>query len=200
MRITLRIFLAFAVLFAERGRAAEEADFQGDVQPLLQEFCLRCHNVEKMTSGIRVDRLDGSLENRHLFLWKDILKQINTKAMPPEDEPQPTADQRRFLVEWITGAMAVARSRNAQKNGSIRRLTVAQYRNTLRDLLGLEDHLTDILPADAVSRDGFVNNGPTMQLSPLLVEAYFDIAERALDLCIVDEKSKPAIQTFRVDL
>ena len=33
-----------------------------------------------------------------------------------------------------------------------------------------------------------------------LVEAYFEVAEEALDLCIVDEASKPVIQSFRVDL
>ena len=39
-----------------------------------------------------------------------------------------------------------------------------------------------------------------MVLSPLQVEAYFEIAEKALDLCIVDEQSKPVIQNFRVEL
>ena len=37
-------------------------------------------------------------------------------------------------------------------------------------------------------------------MSPLLTEAYFEIAEKALDRAIVDPKSKPAIQNFRVDL
>ena len=54
--------------------------------------------------------------------------------------------------------------------------------------------------ADAVSRDGFVNNRDTLQLSPLLLEAYFDIADQALTRCLVDPKSKPTIQNFRVDL
>ena len=86
------------------------------------------------------------------------------------------------------------------KNGGARRLTVAQYRNTLRELLLLEDDLTEVLPPDAVSRDGFVNNQETLALSPLLIEAYLEIAEKALDRCIVDPKSRPTIQYFRVDL
>ena len=68
--------------------------------------------------------------------------------------------------------METARSRPTPKNGGARRLTVAQYRNTLRELLLLEDDLTDVLPPDAVSRDGFVNNQETLALSPLLIEAY----------------------------
>ena len=76
----------------------------------------------------------------------------------------------------------------------------AQYRNTLRELLLLNEDVADILPPDAISRDGFVNNKETLQLSPLLLEAYFDIAEKALNRCIVDPKSKPTIQNFQVEL
>ena len=84
--------------------------------------------------------------------------------------------------------------------GAFARLTIAQYQNTLRDLLGLRERLSDILPADAVSKEGFQNNEQAMQLSPLLLEAYFDIAGRALDLGVsVDETTVPVIQNFRMD-
>ena len=178
---------------------SEGSSFATGIQPLLEKHCVRCHNVDEMTSGIRVDHLTGGFEDRQLFLWKDVLKQITDEAMPPEDEPQPTAEQRRIFSEWIRTGMTAAKNRDPQKNGSVRRLTVAQYRNTLRELLGIEDDLTAVLPPDAVSKDGFLNNEQTMLLSPLLLEAYFDIAEKALDRCIVDEKSKPVIQNFRMD-
>ena len=110
------------------------------------------------------------------------------------------AAERQQMVEWITRALDVARSRPTPKNGLVRRLTVSQYRNTLRELLLLDDDLTEALPPDAVSRDGFVNNAETLQLSPLLMEAYLEIAEEALNRSIVDPKTKPAIQNFRVDL
>ena len=41
--------------------------FTTKIQPLIQKYCLRCHNVDEMTSGIRVDQVDGSLPDRHLF-------------------------------------------------------------------------------------------------------------------------------------
>lgn len=179
---------------------AAEAEFRDHIQPLLQEFCLRCHNVDNMKSGIRVDQLTATPEDKHLYLWKDIQKQVADEAMPPADEPQPSAAQRKSLTDWITRTIATARSRQTQKNGSVRRLTVPQYRNTLRDLLGLDEDLTDVLPPDGVSKEGFANNGQTMVLSPLQVESYFDIAEKALDLCIVDESARPVIQNFRLDL
>lgn len=173
--------------------------FSESIQPFLNQHCVRCHNPEKLTSGIRVDHLDASLADRHLKLWTAIQQQIIAKAMPPEDEPQPPTAQRERVAEWITKSLAAARSRPAAKNGGARRLTVAQYRNTLRELLLLEDELADLLPPDAVSRDGFVNNQETLQLSPLLLEAYFDIAEEALRRCTVDSQTKPTIQNFRLD-
>ncbi|MFP6764986.1 MAG: DUF1592 domain-containing protein, partial [Planctomycetaceae bacterium] len=53
---------------------------------------------------------------------------------------------------------------------------------------------------DPVSRGGFSNNQQSMLLSPLLIEACFDVAERALKGCIVDETDTPVIQNFRMDL
>ena len=185
--------------FAQRA-ATVKSRFEKQVEPLLAKYCVRCHGEKKIESGIRVDRLDGGLEDRWLPLWKGIRHQVADQVMPPEDEPQLSVEEREVMDSWIAEALAVARTRVRDKNGTVRRLTVSQYRNTLRDLIGIEDELADVLPADSVSADGFLNNGESMVLSPLLIEAYFDIAEKALDRAIVDESVKPVIQTFRVEL
>lgn len=52
----------------------------------------------------------------------------------------------------------------------------------------------------SISRDGFVNNKETLQLSPLLLEAYFDIAGQALERALVDLDSPPQVQKFTVEL
>lgn len=178
---------------------AQQQQFSAEIQPLLQTFCQRCHNAEKITSGVRVDQLAGIPEDRHLHLLKDIRRQVNDGLMPPEDEPQMTAQQRSLMSSWIEQALIAAKTRKVQKNGAARRLTVVQYRNTLRDLLGLREDLTDTLAPDALSKDGFTNNEHTMTLSPLQIEAFFDIADKALTECLVDESQRPVIQTFRMD-
>lgn len=174
--------------------------FRRDVRPLIERYCFRCHNPDNLQSGIRLDELDGRLAGRRIFLWKAILEQLSDEAMPPADEPQLKAEERQMLITWIEEAIAAAQSRMRDKNGSVRRLTVAQYRHTLRDLLGLDDDLAIVLPPDAVSADGFLNNAESLQLSPLLMETYYEIAERALARCLVDPASTPVIQHFQVDL
>ena len=179
---------------------ANEASFSQQVSPLLQKYCLRCHNAEEAESGIRLNELSGRPEPQRLRLWEGIRRQILDRKMPPEDEPQPTGSERDLLITWIDEAVREVRSRPVERNGTVRRLTASQYRNTLQDLLGIRDNLTESLPPDAVSKDGFTNNMQSMMLTPLQVQAWLSIAEKALDLCIVDESAKPVIQCFRMDL
>lgn len=150
--------------------------------------------------GVRVDQLDAKFDDRHIATWEAVRARLDAGTMPPKNaKPQPSDAERERMTKWIDDALAVARTRRVSRNGLIRRLTVAQYRNTLRELLMLEDDLSDILPPDAVSKDGFLNNHERLELSPLLTETYFEIAEKALNRVIIDPKSKPSIQNFRLD-
>jgi len=176
------------------------ANFDQSIKPFLQQNCVKCHNADNPTAGIRVDHLDASLDDRHIRIWEGIRGRVKNGTMPPKGLPQPSNAERERTMAWIAQALEAARLRPSPKNGIVRRLTVAQYRNTLRELLLLEDDLTETLPPDAISSDGFVNNKETLQLSPLLIEAYLEIAEDALNRSIVDPKSKPSIQNFRMDL
>ncbi len=182
------------------GAQSTSSPFDQTVKPFLQQNCFQCHNVDNSTAGVRVDQLGPNLEDQHVRLWEAIRHRVEEGSMPPKGLPQPTPEARQQIVAWINQSLEVARSRPAPQNGIVRRLTVAQYRNTLRDLLKLDDDLTEILPPDAISADGFVNNKETLQLSPLLLETYLEIAEKSLQLAIVDPKSKPKIQNFRVEL
>jgi hypothetical protein len=205
----MALFLAGAVAVTTRFLPAQtagsapkslEPGFEQTVKPFFAKNCIKCHNSDLSTAGIRVDQLDASFEDRHIATWESIRRRVQNGTMPPKGLPQPTEAERKEVSDWIGNALEVARLRPAPKNGLVRRLTVAQYRNTLRELLLLDDDLTGGLPPDAVSKDGFVNNKDTLQIAPLLTESWFDIAENALTRAFVDPKTRPVIQDFRVDL
>ena len=179
---------------------ALEKSFKQTVQPFFQKSCQTCHNSELGTAGVRTDQLDASLDERQIRTWEAIRGRLKSGSMPPKGMPQPSVEDRDKVVEWITQALEAARLRPASKNGMVRRLTLAQYRNTLRELLKIDDDVSAGLPPDAVSKDGFLNNKDAMQLSPLLTESYFAIAEDALNRAMVDPGKKPVIQNFRMDL
>ena len=101
MNLTSRILAAGVFLLltsavrAADGRVPREKAFDQHVKPFLKQYCVRFHNAEKMKSGIRVDHLQAALGDPQLRLWENLRKQIGEAAMPPEDEAQPTAAQRR---------------------------------------------------------------------------------------------------------
>jgi mono/diheme cytochrome c family protein len=205
--VSIAVFASIAVSFhflqaqtGQNGQQALEASFHQTVKPFFQKNCQGCHNTELSTAGVRTDQLDASLDDRQLKTWELIRGRLKAGTMPPKGMALPSVAEREQVVAWISQALEVARIRPAPKNGLVRRLTVAQYRNTLRELLLLDDDVTAGLPPDAVSKEGFLNNKDTLQLSPLLTEAYFEIAEDALNRAIVDPQQKPVIQDFRVDL
>ncbi len=177
-----------------------EASFEKFAKPFLKQNCMRCHEGDNSMGGTRVDQLDAKFDERHIPIWEAVRKRIDGGTMPPKSvKPQPSDADRDQMVKWIDDGLEAARTRQVSRNGLIRRLTVAQYRNTLRELLMLEDDVSDILPADAVSKDGFLNNHERLELSPLLTETYFEIAEKALNRVIIDPKAKPSIQNFKLD-
>ena len=174
--------------------------FEKIMKPLFADNCMVCHSSDVGTAGIRVDQLDAKLDDRQIYSWEAIQRRLKAGTMPPPGMPAPTPEERQRAVDWISQALEIARNRPAPKNGLVRRLTVSQYRNTLRELLQIDDDLSSGLPPDAVSKEGFLNNRDTLMLSPQLTEAYFDIAEHALNRAITDIHKKPSIQNFRVDL
>jgi mono/diheme cytochrome c family protein len=179
---------------------AQAPSLDPDYRAFLKANCLRCHDADNSTAGVRVDNLDEKFGDDTVKKWEAVHHRIAAGTMPPKGTPQPSPQERQAMADWIAKNLEAAKLRPAPKNGNVRRLTVAQYRNTLRELLGIDHDLASILPADAVSKDGFLNNASSLQLSPLVMEAYFEIAEKALDHAIVDPARKPEIQNFRVNL
>lgn len=181
-------------------RAEVEAMLQQNVHPFLKTYCYECHNVDHREAGIRLDHLDSLYEDATIKLWEAVDHLVDVGEMPPQEAVQPESKERARFLAALRAGVNWARLREVPRHGNIRRLTVSQYANTLRDLLGIEDNLTSILPPDGVSKDGFSNNSQTLQLSPLQMEAYLQIAEQALDSVLIDEAKTPTIQSFQMEL
>ena len=174
--------------------------FDMNVTQFLKSHCIKCHGEKKMKSGVRLDQVNSSTNEKNLFILQHAYDQISDNAMPPEDEPQPSDNEIIKALNQIDAVLTLGKMKQKPKNGSTRRLTVQQYQNLLEDLLGISDQLSNILPNDGVSVDGFSNNEDSLLLTPQLLENYFDIANRALDIFLSNNIKLPQIQSFRVDL
>src|SRR3954465_4044560 len=180
--------------------ASLQASFANTAKPFFEKNCMGCHKGDAAPAALRVDRLTGAMEEQQMETWERVYRRVANGTMPPAAARQPSPADRQQMTAWMDHAFAFARTRPTPKNGLVRRLTVAQYRNTVRELLKLDDDVAEALPPDALSKEGFLNNQELLELSPQLMNSYFEVADRALSRVIGDPGQRPAIEDFRVDL
>lgn len=180
---------------------ALEARYASEVEPILASHCFRCHGRERAKSGVRFEGL-GSVSS-FLSASGDLRRArdlIEHGEMPPEGEPVPGAAERATLVAWIDAVLGYTPPEELVDPGwfTIHRLNRAEYRYTMRDLLGVDPGEVDLaasLPPDDTGY-GFDNIADVLTMSPLHVEVYLRAAERAVEVGLgplveVSEEARP---------
>ncbi len=164
---------------------------------LLTKYCFECHAGEEISGDVALDTFDIRMtDGNDAEAWKAVLDVINSGDMPPEDMPQPSDAERRQLTHWLTSSLRqVAEQHKATPSDGVRRLTRAQYTNSLKDLLGVSVNFGDVLPEDGKSEMGFSNNGSVLQTSSLHIDYWEKLARSALDAAI---KTGPRPETLRL--
>lgn len=175
---------------------ALEERYWADVEPLLARSCMGCHGEDVSKGGVRFDdvwSLDDALAMADTLATAREL--VTARQMPPPDNtlgaPALTDHEVQTVQQWIDAALDYFPPDGAIDPGwfTIHRLNRAEYRNSVRDVLGLDAAATagvDLaagLPADDTGY-GFDNNASVLTMSPLQVEAYLNAAGRALYLAL----------------
>lgn len=166
-----------------------EDRYQLEVEPLLARYCVFCHGEDESNGGVRFDRI-GSLDDA-LAMGDTLamaLELVRTHQMPPDGPPPPSVGEVEVLTQWMRDALDYVPADGRVDPGwfIIHRLNRAEYRNTMRDLLGIDPVAHDVaagLPQDDTGY-GFDNIAAVLSVSPLQIEGYLDAAERALDIAL----------------
>lgn len=117
----------------------------GRSQLLLAKYCFRCHDDEKTEGKPDLE----SLRSKDHFLANiettaKVATALESGAMPPEDEPQPSGEVRGQLVEQFKSYIdEYAQTATEVEPVVMRRLNRYEYNNAVRDLLYLKG---DIYP------------------------------------------------------
>jgi mono/diheme cytochrome c family protein len=157
-----------------------EAAFGAATKSLFEETCSECHNGTDLAGGLDVSLFtspESLVAERER--WDAILTKLKSQEMPPDDILRPEKEIET-LVAFLEKEFTRADAAMAPDPGRItaRRLNRAEYTNTIRDLLAIENFPTDD------SGDGFDNIGDILTVSPVLMEKYLSaagrISERAL--------------------
>ena len=176
--------LTLALLAHALAPAADEAPravMDQRHQALLQDHCAKCHNAEKSKGKFRVDDLPFTITTVEAAeRWQKVLNQLNSGEMPPEDQKQPTVTAKTDFLDDLAHVMVTARRSLGDQHGIItmRRLNQREYRNTLRELLGVEINVSE-LPKDSGS-GGFDTVGANLFMSANQFEQYQSLGREAL--------------------
>ena len=174
--------LLFAGGFCFPAAAQEAVVIQKKHRALFQETCISCHGPEKQKGKFRVDDLPFEIKDiESAERWQKVLNQMNSGDMPPEDEKQPTSAAKADFLDDLANVMVVARRSLGDQNGVItmRRLNRREYRNTLRELLGVEINVAE-LPPDGGS-GSFDTVGANLFMSANQIEQYQALGREALE-------------------
>lgn len=138
--------LGFAYCLFASSAAASVADpvtFQTHARPLLEAYCLDCHDGEvgKPKGDFDLARFSTEADARgSLETWQKVYRALDFEEMPPPDEKQPARAEVQQLLAWLEVATRPEELGDARDPGRpvLRRLNRLEYNNTVRDLLGLE--------------------------------------------------------------
>ena len=176
-RLTLLPFLA-ALAFG----ATPEARIDEKHRAFLKEYCVECHNADKQKGKLRLDDIPFTLDTvQWADRWQKILNQVNSGEMPPEDAKQPGSTAKADFLEMLSGTLVTARKTIGDARGliTIRRLNRREYKNTLRDLLGVDLPVNE-LPADG-GAGSFDTVGSSLFMSSDQFERYLALGRQAID-------------------
>jgi hypothetical protein len=168
--------------------------FQKEIQPILEEYCYDCHGNGFKKGGVQLDGFENEAALHDHKLWSRALKNVRSGIMPPADEPGLPPEMAQKVAEWIKrGAFSLDPAKPDPGRITVRRLNRVDYRNTIRELVGVDYDTQREFPADDTGH-GFDNIGDVLTISPMLLEKYLDAAQNIV-ASVVPTRSKAVTHT-----
>ena len=187
----------------------DAAEFQDDVQPLLQRYCFECHSGDDANGDVDFTTIHSKQEIADAFeTWEAVIGHLKAGTMPPPDETQPSDEERQQVFRWHRQFIDSVEARPAVFKP--RRLSVIEYRNTLRSVFGFDLEVAIIeaeqtvaerslviklLPTDPPGKSGFKNDTHTNPLTTLVWDQYAYLIDAAVEQLFSDAR-RPKLEAF----
>ncbi len=176
IRFPLSFFVASSIFHIAWAKDDLFSSFRSEIEPILDRYCYDCHGYGMNEGGVVFDEFEEGKDIHNQELWLKVLKNTRASVMPPDDEPKPTNSELKKIARWIKSeAFKIDPEFPDPGHITVRRLNRIEYRNTIRDLMGIDFDAMDAFPPDD-SGEGFDNIGEALSISPLLLEKYLDAA------------------------
>src|ERR1051326_6234690 len=182
--LALLLMLALNIRSAEITNPDLERKFAQTVRPFLTQYCVGCHGGT--TPAAQFDlRAYATLDAvvKEYPRWNLLMERLAAREMPPKVAPQPPDAARQAVIDWVQAVrMNEARKHDGDPGPVlVRRLSNAEYNNTIRDLTGVDMRPTREFPVDPANPAGFDNSGESLSMSPALLKKYLQAAREVGD-------------------
>lgn len=172
---------------------AVQREYNNKILPTLRTHCGDCHWGPDAEADFNLEgfqTLDQLLNGRKK--WKKTVVRVAAREMPPEGETPLTDADHQAVLQWIDNLLNSVDCTNINPGRvTIRRLNRTEYKNTIRDLVGINYEPANAFPGDDEGY-GFNNIGDVLSLPPILMEKYLRAAEEIISEAISD----PTVPTF----
>lgn len=174
-----------------RADEPEEKQTAGTAAAFFAAHCRTCHTGEEPKGDFDLSILTADfLDKANRDRWLTVLDRMREGTMPPKEKTRPPQHDVAAVTAWIGRRAAEAQA--AEGRVVLRRLNRTEYQNTVRDLLGVEVDLKEVLPED-LNANGFDNSAEALHTSSFLMASYLEAADRVLDLAIARGPRPPTI-------
>jgi hypothetical protein len=168
--------------------------FRKSVAPVLDAYCVRCHDADTKKGSVVFDTSPAG-EAKLIDddeLWHKTLKVLRAGMMPPKGREKPTAGEIKAVESWVKYTAFEIDPKNPDPGHvTLRRLNRTEYRNTIRDLTGVDFNAPAEFPADDTGH-GFDTIGEVLTLSPLLLEKYIAASKQIISQAVPTQPFVPA--------
>lgn len=173
---------------AQLNKHLDPLSWDRNVAGLVARYCYGCHNENQTKGDVNLARdVNPRLIMEHRDVWETAQGVIEAELMPPPKAKQPTEEERKIMVDFLTQLLGEVDCSSVQDPGPspVRRLNNKEYNNTIRRLTGLDLSPADTFPPDPTSY-GFDNIGAALSFSPTQVEQYHKAATEITD-CLLKQ-------------
>jgi len=188
MQILKTIGFSLIITFLILNDAGAADPFVEKVVPFLKSYCVQCHNEKRSEGELNLVQFSSSaMVAEHFRQWEHIITFLKKEEMPPAKSKQPSPELRSEILSTITNVIKSESQKLSGDPGIVppRRLTNAEFNNSIRDLTGVDIRPADSFPIDPASGEGFSNTGEALIMSPNLFRKYYSAAEQVANHAVL---------------
>ncbi len=167
-------------------------------RPMLDRYCVSCHNERLKTGDLALDKLDLAKVPDDAAIWEKVVRKMRNGMMPPQGLARPDQATNDAFVSYLETTLDRAADVTPNPGRPVlHRVNRAEYANAIHDLLALDVDTSTLLPPDD-SSFGFDNIGEVLGVSPALQERYLSAARKISAIAVGDPTIGTTDETYAV--